>query len=76
MTTQAEASVACPHRSTSAAGVIHRMSYFPSPPTKYAVSARLFSAAMDCRVASSSHDCSGHTAAGFPPKTREVNAST
>ncbi|MGH6980288.1 MAG: hypothetical protein ACREFC_03695 [Stellaceae bacterium] len=46
-----------------------------SSATKKAVSARLFSAAMACSVASSSHYSSGQTAAGLPEKGFEVKAS-
>jgi len=76
ISTNAVASVACPHRSTSVVGVNHR-SANPSPSgTKNAVSDRLFSAAMACIKGSGSHARSGQTAAGFPAKTRFVNAST
>ena len=44
--------------------------------TKNAVSARLFSAAIACIVASASQVSSGHTAAGLPRNTSVVNAST
>ena len=47
-----------------------------APPTRNAVSERLFSAAIACSVASGSQASSGQTAAGLPAKTRLVNAST
>ena len=43
---------------------------------KNAVSARLFSAAIDCITLSSSQYSSGQTAAGFPPNNLSLNAST
>jgi hypothetical protein len=43
--------------------------------TKNAVSATLFSAAIDCMVASGSQRSSGHTPAGLPEKTALANAS-
>ena len=52
---------------------------YPSPKgsgTMKAVSARLFSAAMDCIRPSSSQESSGHTAAGFPRNNPAAKAST
>ena len=43
---------------------------------KKAVSARLFSAAMCCINGSDNHVSNGHTAAGLPPNSLSVNAST
>ena len=82
----AEASVAWPHRSISTVGVNQRRwcagesegGAGASPgisPTRYAVSERLFSAAMACRDASESQCGKCTTAAGFPPKTSRVKAS-
>src|SRR5262249_30394950 len=75
-TRKAEASVAWPQRSISVVGVNHRSAYSPSPPTKNAVSDRLFSAAIACSVASGSQDARGTIAAGFPANTRLAKAST
>src|SRR5262249_42240045 len=74
--TCAEASVACPQRSTSTVGVNQRR--FQSEParSRNAVSARFISAAMPCRHASSRGAESRQTAAGLPAKGRSVNAST
>ena len=48
----------------------------PLPPTKNAVSERLFSVAIFCITSSGSQAVSGHTAAGFPVNTPSVtNAS-
>jgi hypothetical protein len=44
--------------------------------TKKAVSLRLFSAASFCIVSTGSHVSNGQIAAGLPPKSFEVNAST
>src|ERR1051326_4078115 len=74
--TKAEANVACPHRSTSTAGVIQRRSTMLSRRTKKAVSERLFSAAICCSRPSGSHSSSTQTPAGFPPKVCEVKALT
>src|SRR5258708_21589126 len=76
-TVQADASVACPHRSTSPTGVNHRSPKRPLPSrTKNAVSARLFSLAIFCIKEVSSQDSSGTIAAGLPSSGRDANAST
>src|SRR3546814_3563522 len=49
---------------------------FPYTALFRAVSARLFSAAIACSIASSSHSSSGITAAGLPVKARSAKAST
>ena len=75
--TCAEASVACPHRSTSVAGVNQRRSWSPSGRgTRNAVSAKLSSAATDCIHASVVAPVSTHTPAGFPLNGVSVNEST
>src|SRR5438309_7548085 len=74
-----EAIVAWPHISTSAVGVNQRRSKSASPlslGTVNAVSLRLFSAAIACITASSSHLSSGITAAGLPVSGFSANAST
>ena len=48
----------------------------PSPPTRKAVSARLFSAAIFCITSSGSQAASGHTAAGFPVNTPSVTKAS
>lgn len=74
--THADASVAWPHHSTSTAGVNH-LGRQPSPSaTKKAVSDRLFSRAIACIVASSSHASRGQMAAGLPADNVSVNAPT
>jgi len=74
--TWAAARVAWPHRSTSSVGVNQRMRKPSVSGAKKAVSDRLFSAATACMMASGSQRSNGQTAAGLPPNTRSVNAST
>ena len=77
--TNAAASVAWPHRSTSTVGVNQRSSQLSlvSPlPTRNAVSERLFSSAICWSTASGIQPSSRHTPAGLPLKARSVNAST
>ena len=64
--TNAEASVAWPHRSTSTVGVNQRRCPGLAVAHKNAVSDRLFSAAIACMRSSASQSSSGHTAAGLP----------
>ena len=74
--TNAVASVACPHRSTSQAGVIQRSRKPSASGAKNAVSDSAISAEIRCRSASSGQRSRGRTAAGLPAKAREVKAST
>jgi hypothetical protein len=76
MTTYAEARVACPHRSTSAAGVNHLISHSSFPRVMKAVSERLFSMAIYCIVSSVTGSVRTHIAAGFPVKGASAKAST
>ena len=76
ISTNADASVAWPHRSTSAVGVNQRRLNASPCGWKNAVSDRLFSAAMSCISASGIGASSGQTAAGLPANGRSVNAST
>ena len=76
MMTNADASVAWPHSSTSTVGVNQRKLNASPCAWKNAVSERLFSAAMSCMSASGMSPSSGHTAAGLPAKGRFVKAST
>ena len=73
------ASVAWPHSATSLVGVNQRSSQ-SAPPlvsrTTKAVSAKLFSSAIACSVASDNHEASGITAAWLPAKGRLAKAST
>jgi hypothetical protein len=62
--------------STSTFGVNHRSPNSPRSGTTKAVSARLFSAAMACRISLGSHCDKMTTAAGFPPNKWPVKAST
>ena len=75
MITKPDANVACPHKSTSTVGVNQRSAYASPSRTKKAVSARLFSAAIACMVASGSQRSSGQTAAGLPLNNSPVKAS-
>jgi hypothetical protein len=74
--TCALASVACPHKSTSVAGVNHRRSNSSPRGTRNAVSERFISAATFCIQPSSRAAGSTHTAAGFPENGSLVKAST
>ena len=76
MTTAALASVAWPHSGISTSGVNQRSRYCPSCGTRNAVSDRLFSAAIACSSAVSGNASSTTTAAGLPPNSRFVKAST
>ncbi|CAO0830213.1 hypothetical protein SMICM17S_01307 [Streptomyces microflavus] len=76
------ASVACPHMSTSVAGVNQRSAQSASPPGgsgwAKAVSERLTSVAISWSRSASGKaaDSSRRTPAGLPEKGRSVNAST
>src|SRR5205814_5830199 len=73
----ADASVACPQRSTSTAGVNHRKPYRPSPRgERNAVSATFISLATACIQPGSAPAPTTHTPAGLPPKGRSAKAST
>ena len=76
MMVKADASVACPHSSTSVPGVNQRKRYLPSPPTRNAVSDRLFSRASSFMESSEGHASITHTAAGLPVKGFGANVST
>src|SRR5688572_17980777 len=75
-TTNALARVACPHSGISTVGVNQRRWKSGPCGTKYAVSARLCSAAIDASIWSGSHSWSGITAAGLPANGLLLNAST
>ena len=73
---QAEANVACPHRSTSTLGVSQRNSNTRWRWTRKAVSDKFISAATACNQPSAGQASSKQTAAGLPEKGRSANAST
>jgi hypothetical protein len=74
--TLALAKVACPHRLISKVGVNHLMDIGLSLIFTKAVSERLFSDAIDCIKLSEITDSKITTAAGFPEKRVDANAST